>query len=90
MTSPYHDLPRFPLAVTLKAGVRTLCATLPSATLDDPDPDFAPTSGPEYRQLARRLRELARETRRPYARQELLRLSGVYQRRADYLDSRPG
>ena len=88
MTSPYLDLPLFPLAVTLKAGIKALHATVPSAMRDDPD--FAPPSGPEYRQLARRLRELARDTRRPYARRELLRLSGIYERRADDLDSRPG
>ena len=37
-----------------------------------------------------RLRELAQETRRPYARQELLRLSGIYERRAEHLERRPG
>jgi hypothetical protein len=84
MTSHYLDLPRFPLAVTLKA----LRAPLPSTMLDAPD--FAPPSGPEYRQLARRLRELARDTRRPHARRELLRLSGIYERRADYLDRLSG
>ena len=38
MTSPYLDLPLFPLAVTLKAGIKALHATVPSAMLDDPDP----------------------------------------------------
>ena len=42
--------------------------------------------GEDCRELARRLRELARETHRPYARQELVRLSGIYERRAEYLD----
>ena len=50
-------------------------------------PDQAPPSE-DYRQLAHRLRELAQETSRPYARQELLRLSGIYDRRAEHLDRR--
>ena len=53
--------------------------------LDYPDP--SPPSE-DYRQLAHRLRELAQETSRPYARQELLRLSGIYDRRAEHLDGR--
>jgi hypothetical protein len=44
----------------------------------------------DYRQLAHRLRELARETRWPYAPQELLRLSGIYERRAEHMDKRAG
>jgi hypothetical protein len=52
-------------------------------------PDHTPP-GEDYRQLALRLRELARETHRPYARQELVRLSGIYERRADYLEGRAG
>jgi hypothetical protein len=38
--------------------------------------------------LARQLRELAQETRQPFARHELLKLSGIYDRRAEHLDSR--
>jgi hypothetical protein len=53
--------------------------------LDYPDP--SPPSE-DYRQLAHRLRELAQETRRPYARQELIRLSGIPERRADHLERR--
>ena len=85
MTSPYLDLPLFPLEVALKAGVKALCATSPRIMPDYPD--HAPPSE-DYRQLAHRLRELARKTRRPYARQELLRLSGIYDRRAEHLDRR--
>jgi len=48
---------------------------------------FAPASGDDYRRLASRLRDLAREIHAPYARRELLQLSGVYDRRAAYLDS---
>ena len=87
MTSPYLDLPLFPLADALKAGVKALCATVPHVM-----PDYLAHSPPsdDYRQLAQGLRELARETRRPYARQELLRLSGIYERRAEHLDRRAG
>ena len=83
MTSPYLDLPLFRLEDALKAGVKALCATVPCAMPDFPN--HAPPSQ-DYRQLAHRLRELARETSRPYARQELLRLSGIYDRRAEHLD----
>jgi hypothetical protein len=83
MTSPYLDLPLFPLGDALKAGIKVLCATTPRVMSDYPN--HAPPSE-DYRQLAHRLRELAQETRRPYARQELLRLSGIYDRRAKHLD----
>jgi hypothetical protein len=87
MTSPYLDLPRFSLADTLKAGVKASLAIVPSTMLSHPDHTPA---GEDYRHLARRLRELARETHRPYLRQELVRLSGIYERRADYLEGRAG
>jgi len=83
MAYPYLDLPLFPLEDALKAGVKALCATSPRIMPDYPD--HAPPSE-DYRQLAHRLRALAQETRRPYARQELLRLSGIYDRRAEHLD----
>ena len=83
MTSPYLDITLFPLEDALKAGVKALCGTSPSIMLDYPD--HAPPSE-DYRQLAHRLRALAQETRRPYARRELLRLSGIYDRRAEHLD----
>ena len=85
MTSPYLDIPLFPLADALKAGVKALCDTVSLAM-----PDYLDHTPPseDYRQLAHRLRELAQETRRPYARQELLRLSGIYERRAEHLDRR--
>jgi hypothetical protein len=58
MTSPYLDLPRFSLADTLKAGVKASLAIVPSTMLSHPDHTPA---GEDYRHLARRLRELARE-----------------------------
>ena len=41
-----------------------------------------------YREVARKLRELARECRFPGARRELLDLAERYERRADNLDAR--
>ena len=37
MTSPYLDLPLFPLADALKAGVKALCDTVPHVMPDHPD-----------------------------------------------------
>jgi hypothetical protein len=85
MTSSYLDTSPFPLEAALNAGVKGLYADNPRLMLDYPD--HAPPSE-DYRQLAHRLRELAQETRRPYARQELVRLSRIYERRAEHLDRR--
>jgi hypothetical protein len=41
-----------------------------------------------YREMAQKLRELAREFRFPGARKELLSLASRYERRADNLDGR--
>jgi hypothetical protein len=84
MTSSYLNLPCSRSSARLKAGVKTLLTTLPSAM-----PEYAHQAPPRehYRELARRLRELARKTHRPYVRQELLRLSGIYERRGGYLES---
>ena len=49
----------------------------------------APQSDREhYREMASKLRELARQFRFPGARQELLKLALRYERRADQLDAR--
>ena len=85
MTSRYPDIPLFLLEDALKAGVKALYGITPRVMPNYPD--YTPPSE-DYRQLAHRLRELAQETRRPYARQELLRLSGIYARRAEHLDRR--
>jgi hypothetical protein len=77
--------PAVPLEEALKAGIKELCATTPRVMPNYRDHVL---TGQDYRQLAHRLRELAQETRRPFARQELLRLSGIYDRRAEHLDSR--
>jgi hypothetical protein len=83
MSSSYLELRRY----TLKAGVNGWAATMPSIMPDYPDTSLP---GEDYRQLARRLRELARETHRPYARQELVRLSAIYERRAEHLETAAG
>jgi hypothetical protein len=48
----------------------------------------APLDSKHYREMAGKLRELAREFRFPGARRELLDLASRYERRADNLDAR--
>jgi hypothetical protein len=43
-------------------------------------------NGEHYREVARRLREVARECRFANARQEILNLAARYDRRADHFD----
>jgi len=45
-------------------------------------------SGEHYRDMAARLRELARQCHYAYARRELLQLAAFFDRRADHFDSR--
>jgi hypothetical protein len=45
-------------------------------------------TGADYRDLARKIREVAGRTRLPVARRELLRLAANYERRGDHLDGR--
>ena len=47
-----------------------------------------PPDGHDYRRLARQIRNIARQTRLPITRNELLRLATNYDRRGDHLDSR--
>jgi hypothetical protein len=47
-----------------------------------------PLDGEHYRELAQRLRELARQCRFPGARRELLDLAANYERRADQIEGR--
>jgi hypothetical protein len=51
---------------------------------DDPPP----SDGANVREMARRLRCLARDCRLPGARREMLDLAARFERRADYFDSR--
>jgi hypothetical protein len=48
----------------------------------------SPSHCKHYREMASKLRELARQFRYPGARQELLKLALRFERRADQLDTR--
>jgi hypothetical protein len=56
--------------------------------MEEPQADAARPDSEHYREMARKLRILAREFRFPGARQELLDLALRYERRADSLDAR--
>ena len=58
--------------------------------MEEPQANAAPSDSEHYREMARKLRELAREFRFAGARQELLNLALRYERRADSLDARSG
>jgi hypothetical protein len=47
-----------------------------------------PSDGEHYREMARGLRDLARQCRLAGARRELLHLAASYERRADHFDHR--
>ena len=54
------------------------------------EPILSPPDGHEYRRLARQIRDIARQTRLPIARNELLRLATNYSCRDDHLEGRAG
>ena len=56
--------------------------------MEEPQANAARPDSVQYREIARKLRKLAREFRFPGARQELLDLALRYERRADNLDAR--
>ena len=56
--------------------------------MEDPQADAARPDSEHYREMARKLRELARNVNFPGARQEILDLASRYERRADSLDAR--
>lgn len=56
--------------------------------MEERQANAAQSDSEHYREMARKLRELAREFRFPGARQELLDLALRYERRADSLDAR--
>ncbi len=56
--------------------------------MEEPQANAARPDSDHYRDMARKLRVLAREFRFPGARQELLDLALRYERRADSLDAR--
>jgi len=56
--------------------------------MEEPQTNAAPSNSDHYRDMARKIRELARELRFPGGRQELLDLASRYERRAENLDAR--
>jgi nitrate reductase alpha subunit len=56
--------------------------------MEEPQGNAARSDWDHYREMARQLRELARQVRFPAARQELLDLALRYEQRADRLDAR--
>jgi hypothetical protein len=56
--------------------------------MEEPLGTAAPVDSQHYRELARKLRDIARQCRFPGARQEILDLASRYERRADHLDTR--
>ena len=56
--------------------------------MEEPQASPSHSDSEHYREMASKLRELAREFRFPGARQELLKLALRYERRADQLDAR--
>jgi hypothetical protein len=56
--------------------------------MEEPQANAARSDSDHYRDMARKLRKLARQIRFPGARKELLELALRYERRADHLDAR--
>jgi hypothetical protein len=56
--------------------------------MEEPQASPSQSDSEHYREMASKLRELARQYRFPGARQELLTLALRYERRADRLDAR--
>ena len=55
--------------------------------MEEPRANAAQSDSDHYRDMARKIRELARQFRFPGARQELLDLASRYERRANNLDA---
>jgi hypothetical protein len=58
--------------------------------MEEPQGTGTPSGGQHYREIASKLREIARECRFPGARREILDLASRLERRADDLDARSG
>jgi hypothetical protein len=56
--------------------------------MGEPKRQVWPVDSQHYRELASKLRDLARQCRFPGARQEILNLASRYEVRADHLDTR--
>jgi hypothetical protein len=59
-------------------------------TMEEPQGTGTQSGGQHYREIASKLREIARECRFPGARREILDLASRLERRADELDARSG
>ena len=59
-------------------------------TMEEPQGTGTPSDGQHYREIASKLREIARECRFPGARREILDLASRLERRADDLDAKSG
>ena len=59
-------------------------------TMEEPQGTGTPSGGQHYREIASKLREIARECRFPGARREILDLASRLERRADDLDAKSG
>ena len=59
-------------------------------TMEEPQGTGTQSGGQHYREIASKLREIARECRFPGARREILDLASRLERRADELDPRSG
>ena len=89
--------PVFVQAIADAAGASSVlrqCWTSPDRNSPAAPPESALAAGPQYpdgehyRQIAGKLREVARQCRFPVARRELLHLAANYERRGNYIDSR--
>ena len=69
--------PQSPILLSCKCAIPPLVEPIPSLC-----------DGSEYRRLVRQIRDIARRTRLPIARNDLLRLATNYSRRGDHLDGR--
>jgi hypothetical protein len=58
--------------------------------MEEPQETGTPSGGQHYREIASKLREIARECRFPGARREILDFASRLERRADDLDARSG
>jgi hypothetical protein len=56
--------------------------------MGEPQRAVGPIDSQHYREIASKLRDIARQCRFPGARQEILDLASRYERRADNLDTR--
>ena len=82
------------IADAVGASSVRLCWTSPDRDTPAPPPESGLPAGRQYpdgehyREIAGKLRDVARQCRFPYARCDLLHLAANYERRGNYIDSR--